>query len=66
MCYRRGMEYKTIKAVRYALHSQGGYLETIRDTELPEYAPHLSQVEMGWPHGVWIKSELLDWANENL
>ena len=60
------MKYKTIKAVRSELHSQGGYLETIRDTESPEYAPHLTQHEMGWPHGVWIKSELLEWANQNL
>ncbi|UAW01082.1 hypothetical protein STIP28_40 [Synechococcus T7-like virus S-TIP28] len=58
------MKYKTIKAVRSELHSRGGYLETIRDTESPEYAPHLTQQEMGWPNGIWIKSELLGWANE--
>jgi len=60
------MVYTTIKAVRLALHARGGYLETIRDSELPEYAPHLSHTEQGWPHGAWVKSELLDWANANL
>ena len=28
--------------------------------------PHLSWEEKGWEHGIWIKDELLDWANENL
>ena len=60
------MAYKTIKAVRLALHARGCYLETIRDSELPEYAPHLNQQEQGWPHGAWVKAELLDWANANL
>lgn len=60
------MKFKTVKAVREALHQRGGYLETIRDTESPEYAPHLSWDERGWEHGVWIKSELLDWANAHL
>ena len=60
------MAYTTIKAVRLALTARGGYLETIRDSELPEYAPHLSHAEQGWPHGAWVKSELLDWANANL
>ena len=60
------MRYRTVKAVRAELHRRGGYLETIRDTESPEYAPHLSQDERGWPHGLLIKDELLDWANETL
>ena len=60
------MRFRTVKAVRCELHSRGGYLETIRDTESPEYAPHLSQEERGWVNGVWIKSELLAWANETL
>ena len=60
------MTYRTIKAIRLELHRRGGYLETIRDTETPEYAPHLSQEEIGWEHGIWIKSELLDWANAHL
>ena len=60
------MKYKTIKSVRLELHRRGGYLETIRDTELPEYAPHLNWDETGWTHGLWIKDELLDWANEHL
>lgn len=60
------MTYCTIKAVRAELQSRGGYLETINDTDLPEYAPHLSQSEQGWPRGVWLRSELLDWANDNL
>ena len=60
------MKFRTVKAVRLALHARGGYLETIRDTELLEYAPHLSQEERGWKHGIWIKDELLAWANENL
>ena len=60
------MKYRTIKAVRAELHVRGGWLETIRDTELPEYAPHLTCEEMGSPHGIWIKDELLDWANETL
>lgn len=58
------MTYRTVKAVRQELQRRGGYLETIRDTELPEYAPHLSTDERGWKHGLWIKDELLQWANE--
>ena len=57
------MKFKTVKAVRLELHRRGGYLETIRDTELPEYAPHLSKNEIGWDHGLWTKDELLGWAN---
>lgn len=60
------MKYKTAKAVAAELSLRGGYLETIRDTEVPEYAPHLSRSETGWEHGLWIKSELLDWANQHL
>jgi hypothetical protein len=60
------MRYRTVKAVRAELHRRGGWLETIRDTELPEYAPHLSWDEPGWLHGFWIKDELLDWANKTL
>ena len=63
---RTRMKFRTVSAVRLALHHRGGWLETIRDTELPEYAPHLSQSETGWPHGVWIRSELLAWAQDNL
>jgi len=60
------MKYRTIKAVRSELHRRGGWLETIRDTELPEYAPHFSWDEEGWNQGLWIKDELLAWANANL
>lgn len=60
------MKFRTVKAVREELHRRGGYLETIRDTELPEYAPHLSQEERGWTHGLWIKDELLEWASAHL
>ncbi len=60
------MAYTTIKAVRLALTARGGYLETIRDSELPEYAPRLSHTEQGRPHGAWVKYELTDWANANL
>lgn len=60
------IKYRTIKAVRLALYGRGGYLEKILDSEMPEYAPHLSRDEQGWPHGVWLKDELLAWANENL
>jgi len=58
--------FKTVKAIRNALHARGGWLETLRDTELPEYAPHFSWEETGWDNGLWIKGELLDWANEHL
>ena len=60
------MNYRTVKTVRMALASRGGYLEKIWDTELPEYAPHLSQTEQGWEHGIYTRPELLEWANENL
>ena len=60
------MKYRTIKAIRLELHRRGGWLETIRDTELHEYAPHLTFDERGWPHGLWVKDELLNWANDNL
>lgn len=60
------MKFKTVKAVREALRQRGGWLETIRDTELPEYAPHLTCDEKGWDNGIWIKDELLDWANKHL
>lgn len=60
------MKHKTVKAVRLALHARGGWLETIRDTELPEYAPHLNWEERGWKNGIYIKDELLDWANQHL
>lgn len=60
------MKFSTVSAVRLALHHRGGWLETIRDSELPEYAPHLTQDETGWPHGIWIRSELLVWAHDNL
>jgi transposase len=60
------MKFRTVKTVRLELQRRGGYLETIRDTELPEYAPHLSMTEQGWPQGSWIKEELLNWASENL
>ena len=62
----RKMNYRTVKAVRDELHRRGGWLETIKDTERPEYAPHLSFEESGWIHGIWIKDELLAWAVENL
>ena len=54
------IRYRTVRAVRSELLHRGGYLEIIRDSELPEYAPHLSQDERGWPHGLWIRRELLD------
>ena len=60
------MAFKTIKAAREARRARGGYLETIRDAEAPEYAPHLSQEERGWVHGLHLKAELLAWANANL
>ena len=60
------MKYRTVKAVRLELHKRGGYLETLKEYELPEYAPHLSWDEKGWDHGIWIKDELLDWANTYL
>lgn len=60
------MSFRTIKAIRAELHRRGGFLETIRDTERPEYAPHLTMTEQGWPHGLWIKEELLHWADEQL
>ena len=60
------MAFRTVKAVRLALTARGGYLETIRDSELPEYAPHFSQTEQGWEHGIYTRLELLEWANENL
>jgi hypothetical protein len=58
--------FRTVKSVRQELERRGGYLETIRDTESPEYAPHLSMGEQGWPHGAWIKNGLLLWASEHL
>lgn len=60
------MKFRTVKAVREALQARGGYLEEIWDCEVPEYAPHLHFRESGWDNGIWIKNELLDWANENL
>ena len=60
------MAFRTVKAVRLALTARGGYLETIRDSELPEYAPHFSQTEQGWEHGIYTRLELLEWANQNL
>jgi len=60
------MRYRTVKAVRAALHHRGGYLETIRDTELPEYSPQLSMDEPRGVHGLWVKDELLNWANQHL
>lgn len=60
------MKFQTVKAVREALQARGGYLEAIRDTEFPEYAPHLNRQERGWEHGIWTKHELLDWANATL
>ena len=60
------MTFRTVKAVRWRLQARGGYLEKIRDSELPEYAPHLSQTEQGWEHGIYTRLELLEWANENL
>jgi hypothetical protein len=62
----RQMKYRTVKAVRSELQRRGGWLETIRDTEAPEYAPHFSMDDKGWSQGVWIKDELLTWANANL
>jgi len=56
--------FRTVKAVALALSEIGGYIEKVRDTELPEYAPHRSRNEQGWPHGTWIKDELLSWAND--
>jgi hypothetical protein len=41
------MKFRTVKAVR---------------AELPEYAPHLSMNEQGWPHNIWTKDELLEWV----
>ncbi len=60
------MKYRTVKAVGAALLHRGGWLEVIRDSELPEYAPHLSKDESGWPHGLWVRQELLEWAHDNL
>lgn len=60
------MKYKTVKSVRLALHNRGGWLETIRDAEMPEYAPHLNWEERGWENGIYIKSELLAWASQHL
>ena len=60
------MKFSTVKAVRIALEARGGWLETIRDTELPEYVPHLSTDELGWEHGIWVKQELLSWASLHL
>jgi transposase len=58
--------FSTVKAVRQELERRGGFLKTIRDTELPEYVPHLFMTEQGWPHGAWIKDELLLWTSEHL
>jgi len=58
--------YRTVRHVQLELHRRGGSLEIIRETERPEYAPHLTQDETGWPHGLWIRPELLDWANQHL
>lgn len=62
------MRYKTIKSVKLALHTRGGWLETVRDSELPEYAPHLPGdfSQEAWVHGIWVKDELLAWANQHL
>jgi hypothetical protein len=60
------MKLRTVKAVRVELEARGGWLETIRDAELPEYAPHLSSEEQGWEHGIWVKNELLSWASTHL
>ena len=60
------MKFRTVKAVRLELQRRGGYLETICDTEQPEYAPHLSMTEQGWIHGAWIKAELMEWASQHL
>ena len=54
----------TIKQIRAELEALGGWLEVLRDTERPEYAPHLSREERGWPHGLWFKDELIEWAKE--
>ena len=59
-------KYRTVKAVEKELARRGGYMETIRDTEKPEYAPHLFKSEKGWEHGLFVKEELLAWANKNL
>lgn len=60
------LKFRTVKSVRLELHRRGGYLETIRDTEQPEYAPHLSTTEQGWIHGLWTKAELMEWASKHL
>lgn len=68
------MAFKTVKAIRAELYSRGGWLETIRDAcggrngclEIQKYAPHLSFEEKGWGHGLWLKDELIEWANEHL
>ncbi len=61
---RQMKKFRTVKAVTAALSEIGGYIEKNLDTELPQYAPHRSRDERGWPHGIWIKDELLAWANE--
>ena len=63
------MKYRTVKAIRQELEKRGGYLEVRREYVSPsgvhpEYAPHLFSNERGWEHGLWIKDELIQWANE--
>ena len=59
-------KFTTVKQVKIELIKRGGYLEKVWDTELPEYVPHFSLDERGWKNGAYIRSELLDWANETL
>tara|TARA_Y100000004_G_scaffold165605_1_gene196627 strand:- start:110 stop:313 length:204 start_codon:yes stop_codon:yes gene_type:complete len=59
------IKFKTVHQVASFLNSRGGCLEVIRDTEQPEYAPHFSWKYQGWEEGIYTRSELLDWANEN-
>jgi len=62
----RQMKYRTLKAVRIELERQGGWLETIRDTEQLEHAPHLPSDPdpAGWPHGLLNTAEVINWANQ--
>lgn len=60
------MNYKTVKEIRAVLESRGGRLEKVLDGETPEYVPHLAtdRDQDSWLHGVWLREELLRWANK--
>ena len=63
---RTRLRFMTVGAVRLALHHRGGRLEVLRTGRLPRYAPHLGKGEEGWPHGLWLRDDLLAWAHDNL